>query len=221
MRPCVISGRPSGRFSSTAIEIEKCGMPCRKFVVPSRGSTSQRGLDGLPSISPLSSARTPQSGRALRSSSRIVCSARLSAMETKSAGPLRLTCSCSTSPKSRRSRGAALRTARSMTVIRPEWATKIVYSVGAANIFATVSVHDDAGSARDVGRHHDANAIVENGRLVAGRRRLALHYRVGLDDGRFDLVGELNADRPLVIELHDHVHAVLEEGRRLADQILG
>ena len=43
--------------------------------------------------------------------------------ETKSAGPLRLTCSCSTSPKSRRSRGAALRAARCMTVIRPEWET--------------------------------------------------------------------------------------------------
>ena len=40
---------------------------------------------------------------------------------TKSAGPLRLTCSCWTSLKSRRSRGAALRAARSMTVIRPEW----------------------------------------------------------------------------------------------------
>ena len=52
-----------------------------------------------------------------------VCSACLSAMETKSAGPLRLTWSCSTSPKSRRSRGAALRAARVMTVMRPEWLT--------------------------------------------------------------------------------------------------
>ncbi len=58
------------------------------------------------------------------SSSTIVCSARLSAIETKSAGPLRLTWSCSTSPKSRRRRGAALRAARCMTVIRPEWDTK-------------------------------------------------------------------------------------------------
>ena len=48
-------------------------------------------------------------------------SACLSAIETKSAGPLRLTWSCSTSPKSRRRRGAALRAARVMTVIRPEW----------------------------------------------------------------------------------------------------
>jgi hypothetical protein len=34
-------------------------------------------------------------------------------------GPLRLTWSCSTSPKSRRMRGAALRAARCMTVMRP------------------------------------------------------------------------------------------------------
>ena len=81
-------------------------------MVPSSGSTIQRGLSGLPSISPPSSSSMPQSGRALRSSSTIVCSARLSAIETKSAGPLRLTCSCSTSPKSRRRRGAALRAAR-------------------------------------------------------------------------------------------------------------
>src|SRR5690348_6032371 len=103
--------------------MEKCGTPWRKLVVPSSGSTIQRGLSGLPSISPLSSSSIPQSGRALRSSSTIVCSARLSAIETKSAGPLRLTCSCSTSPKSRLKRGAALRAARVMTVIRPEWAT--------------------------------------------------------------------------------------------------
>jgi hypothetical protein len=40
-------------------------------------------------------------------------------MLTKSAGPFRLTCNCSTSPKSRRIRGAALRAARVITVIRP------------------------------------------------------------------------------------------------------
>ena len=63
-------------------------------------------------------------GRAWRSSSTMVCSARSSAIETKSAGPLRLTWSCSTSPKSRLSRGAALRAARVMTVMRPEWANQ-------------------------------------------------------------------------------------------------
>ena len=52
------------------------------------GSTIHRGLSGLPSISPPSSTSRPQSGRALRSSSTRVCSARLSAIDTKSAGPL-------------------------------------------------------------------------------------------------------------------------------------
>src|SRR6059058_4457925 len=84
------------------MEIEKWGTPWRKLVVPSSGSTIHRGLSGLPAIAPPSSSSIPQSGRALRNSSTIVASARLSAIETKSAGPLRLTCSCSTSPKSRR-----------------------------------------------------------------------------------------------------------------------
>ena len=68
-------------------------------------------------------------------------------------------------------------------------------------------------------RHHHADAIVEHCRLVAGRSRLALHHRVGLDDRRFDRVGQLHADRALVVELHDHVHAVLEEGRGVAEQV--
>ena len=42
-------------------------------MVPSSGSTIQRGLSGLPSISPPSSSSMPQSGRALRNSSTIVC----------------------------------------------------------------------------------------------------------------------------------------------------
>src|SRR5690242_5060358 len=145
----------------------------------------------------------PQSGRALRSSSTIVCSARLSAMETKSAGPLRLTCNCSTSPKSRRSRGAALRTARCMTVIRPEWET--IYLVGPPDILLGIRVDDDPGSAGDVRRHHHSDSVVEKRRLVAGGGGLPLHHRVGLDDRRLDLVGKLNRDRPLVIELHHHV----------------
>jgi hypothetical protein len=88
----VISGRPPApRGSSTAIEIEKCGRPWRKFEVPSSGSTMKRGLSGSPSIEPPSSSVSRQSGRAWRSSSTMVRSACLSAMVTKSAGPLRLT----------------------------------------------------------------------------------------------------------------------------------
>ena len=62
-----------------------------------------------------------QPGRARDSSSYSVCSARWSAIDTKSAVPLRLTCKFWTSPKSRRRRGPALRAARSTMVNRPEW----------------------------------------------------------------------------------------------------
>src|SRR3954454_9872410 len=122
----------------------------------------------------------PQSGLALRSSSTMVCSARLSAIETKSAGPLRLTWRCSTSPKSRRSRGAALRTARCMTVMRPEWETIRSRLVRPLHIFPAVRIDDDPGAAADVRRHHHPDAIVEHCRLVAGRGGLAFDHRVGI-----------------------------------------
>src|SRR5258705_3596137 len=169
-------------------------------------------------MSPPSSTSMPQSVRAVRNSSTMVASARWSASDTKSAGPLRLTCNCSTSPKSRLRRGAAFRAARVMTVMRPECETILL---GALHIFATVYVDNDPGSGGDMRRDHHANAIVELGRLVARARGLALHHRVSLDDRRFDLIGQLHADRPLVIELHHYVHSVLEEGRGLADQIFG
>src|SRR5688572_8086723 len=233
----------------------KWGMPWMKLDVPSIGSTTQRGLAGLPSIVPASSRRRPQSGRAWRNSSTTVCSARSSAMLTKSAGPLRLTWSCSTSPKSRRSRGAALRAARVMTVMRPEWLTKSrlqfpgrrrggsgvglsegkaqahpltplprageTQSFRPADVGLLVDVDDDPGSGGNVRRHHDAHAIVEDRRLVARGGGLPLHHGVGLDDHCLDRVRQLHRDRPLVVELHHHVHAVLEEGGGVADQLRG
>ena len=69
---------------------------------------SSAAWPAAPSIAPPSSVRKPQSGRAARSSSHSVRSAAWSALETKSAGPLRLTCRCSTSPKSRRRRWPGL-----------------------------------------------------------------------------------------------------------------
>ena len=44
---------------SSAIDTAKCGMPCRKFVVPSSGSTIQRCVLSLPGCAPPSSPRNP------------------------------------------------------------------------------------------------------------------------------------------------------------------
>ena len=53
---------------SRPIEMAKCGIPCRKLVVPSSGSTTQRWLLSAPSRTPPSSPRKPYPGRALISS---------------------------------------------------------------------------------------------------------------------------------------------------------
>ena len=54
-----LAGCPSGILSrasrSSAIEIAKCGIPCRKFIVPSIGSTIQRCVPSLPCRTPPSS----------------------------------------------------------------------------------------------------------------------------------------------------------------------
>ena len=55
----MISALPLGLRSSTAIEMAKCGIEWRKLVVPSIGSTIQRGFVGLPSIAPPSSSYKP------------------------------------------------------------------------------------------------------------------------------------------------------------------
>ena len=64
--------------SSAAMLTAHCGMPKRKFTVPSSGSTIQR-TPLVPSRSPPSSPSTPSSGRAAAIRSRIRCSASWSA----------------------------------------------------------------------------------------------------------------------------------------------
>jgi hypothetical protein len=94
----------------------------------------------------------PQSGRALR---KLLDDRLLGALvghRDEVGRPLRLTCSCSTSPKSRRSRGAALRAARCMTVMRPEWRNH--GSSPRGGHIPVVDVDDDARSAADVRRDH-------------------------------------------------------------------
>src|SRR5216684_680967 len=114
MTPAMIS--PS---RSRPIEMAKCGTPCRKFVVPSSGSTIQR-LRPSPLVSPPSSPRKPYSGRVRASSARTVRSALMSAWLTKSPGPFSETWSCSTSPKSRLRLLAAAKAARIITVMVAE-----------------------------------------------------------------------------------------------------
>ena len=47
--------RPAGPGAPARSRSRRCGMPCRKLVVPSSGSTIQRCWSSLPSISPRSS----------------------------------------------------------------------------------------------------------------------------------------------------------------------
>ena len=72
----------------------------------------------------------------------------------------------------------------------------------------------------DERRHQHADAVLQHRRLVGRGGGLALHHRIGLGDRQRHLVGQRDADRPLLIELDRHHHAVLQEGGALADEIL-
>src|SRR5690242_10388334 len=92
-------------------------MPCRKFVVPSNGSTIQRCRASDPASAPLSSNSIAYPGRALFGSVLSVRSAFRSAVETNSPAPLTETWRCSTSPKSRISPRAAFSAAFPITLM--------------------------------------------------------------------------------------------------------
>lgn len=53
---------------------------------------------------------------------------------------------------------------------------------GALKVAAVFSVDDNPGSNADMRGHHDTDTIVENGRLVRARCRLAFDDRFGFDD---------------------------------------
>ncbi len=86
----------------SAIETANCGRPCRKFVVPSSGSTIQVLALSVPSARAAFFADETRSPAvpSLNSSS-ITSSERLTAAVTKFAGPLERDLQISTSPKSR------------------------------------------------------------------------------------------------------------------------
>ncbi len=48
-----------------------------------------------------------------------------------------------------------------------------------------------------------------------------LEVRIGFGDLEHHRLRQLDADRPVLVQLHLHVHAVLQEARALADEILG
>ncbi len=98
--PAMISAPPSGRRFSTPMLMAQCGMPCRKLVVPSSGSTTQRYSQASAPPSPPSSPRKPKAGRARERSPRSTSSARRSASENEIPGPFTLAWRFCTSPKS-------------------------------------------------------------------------------------------------------------------------
>ncbi len=67
-------------------------------------------------------------------------------------------------------------------------------------------------------RNHDAHAVVEDRRLVAVGRRLALHDRLGLDHLAGDLLRDRDRKRLVAVVFDGRRHAVLEEGAAVAQQ---
>jgi hypothetical protein len=83
-----------------------------------------------------------------------------------------------------------------------------------------VGVDHDLFTRGDEGRHHDAQAVFEFGRLVGRGCGLPFDDGIGLDDFERDVIRQLDADRALVVQFERHRHAVLQEGRAFADEIL-
>src|SRR5690606_11696385 len=162
-----------------------------------------------------------------------VASAVRSAWVTKSAGPFLETCRCSTSLKSRSILRAALRAASSIALIsadflaidlalfcsrRREYAAR---SVGALHILVSFGVDHDLLADAAERRHHDANSVFHDRRLVGGGGCLPLHGRLGLGNFQDHLLGQDHVEGAVLMELDLHIHAVFQEGGALADHILG
>ena len=99
---------PSGSRRSSPMLIAQCGMPCRKLVVPSSGSTTQRQVQ----LSRAGGAGfLHQEGvagpRLVQFLAQRLLGAQVGLARRSRDGPFTLTCSCSTSLKSRSSRFAA------------------------------------------------------------------------------------------------------------------
>ena len=93
--------------------------------------------------------------------------------------------------------------------------------LGAADVSKLVGVDHHALAGDDEGRHQDAHAILKLRGFVGGRRGLALHDRVSLDHFERDLLRDGDADRLAFMALHRDLHALLQEGRALLQELLG
>jgi hypothetical protein len=118
---------PPGSSSSTAIEIAKCGTPWRSWWFRRAGRRSTGLVRIALDLAAFLADDAPIGPRILKFVI-IVCSARLSAIDCEIGRPFFDTCSCSTSPKSRRRRSAALRAARVVDGDQAGWKPFILTS---------------------------------------------------------------------------------------------
>src|SRR5690606_2190840 len=71
----------------------------------------------------------------------------------------------------------------------------------------------------DEGRHRDAHAVVEDGRLVAVGGGLALHYRLALDAGTGHLLRQFDRKRLALVLCRRRRHPVLQERTAVAEDV--
>src|ERR1700691_4810175 len=106
----------------------------------------------------------------------------MSACETKSDGPLMLTCSCSTSAKSRSRRLAAFCAALAITVMCGERRWAMRSALGALHVAAVFGADHDSLAGLDEGGDHGLYAVGQFGGFVGRGGGLAFDHRVSLDN---------------------------------------
>src|SRR5262249_48498077 len=95
-----------------------------------------------------------------------------------------------------------------------ERATTVNPSVlGALEIAAVLGADHELGADTDMRRHHDADAALDDGRLIGRGGGLALDHGVRLGDRERHGLGQLGADRRAFIKRDRHFHAILQEAR--------
>ena len=232
-------------------------------MVPSSGSTIQRGLVGSPSISPRSSIRKPQSGRALlQFLDQRRRSARLSAIDDEVGRPLAADLQLldlvevAPQPRRRLARGALHDGDEAgmgdHDLLLPLSRLREGSGVGAVAIERAASSRSSTRPPPALSRKREGNAELSPRaahRSARRRRRRSgcpRRYAAAPSRGRrsrgspacsddeavcpfttasastisrLDRVGQLHRDRALVVQLHHHVHAVLQERGGVAEDV--